>query len=262
MYLYFQVSKYKALLQEIESKDKERENNGVEMEISWGIDLKEKTEKMIKEKAAENESKTPFQQYLDKRKQKRKERKNKSSKYNENSDSDIPSDIDMNDPYFAEEFNKPDFRKQKKNTEVKEQNENGNTAELELLLLNEEDDKKHFSLEKIQKIEEGKSKKKNKKKNKDAGNKVDEDNFTVNVNDDRFSALFTSHHYNIDPTDPHYKKTKAMETIIGEKLKRRAAESDEVEKKVPRVEKKRDAELSVLVKSVKRKAQAFANKNK
>lgn len=80
------------------------------------------------------------------------------------------------------------------------------------------------------------------------------DEFQVNVNDERFSALFTSHHYNIDPTDPHYKKTKAMETLIQEKLKRRNnSESTLNEKKI--VEKKRDPELSLLVKSVKRKTQ-------
>lgn len=247
------------MLEEIESKENDRENNGVEMEVTWGIDLKEKTDKIIKEKAAEKEMKTPFQQYLEKRKQKRKERKNKSSKNNENSDSDIPSDVDMNNPYFAEEFDKPDFRKMRKNVAVKEKSENGSSAELELLLVNE-DDKKHFSLEKIQKTEEGKSKKK--KKNRNAENNVDEDNFTVNINDDRFSALFTSHQYNIDPTDPHFKKTKGMDTIISEKLKRRAVESDEVDKKIPRVEKKKVAELNVLMKSIKRNKDGPVNNNK
>lgn len=45
--------------------------------------------------------------------------------------------------------------------------------------------------------------------------------FQVDVADDRFNALFTSHHFNIDPADPHYHKTKAMDAIFSEKLKRR-----------------------------------------
>jgi hypothetical protein len=41
------------------------------------------------------------------------------------------------------------------------------------------------------------------------------------VKDERFSALFSSHHFNIDPTDSHYRKTKGMEAFRAEKLHRR-----------------------------------------
>lgn len=246
------IEKYKALLQDIEEKEKSKQNKDVEMEISWGTDLKEKTEKLVKQKLANNEEKTPFEQYLEKRKEKRKEKRAQKKKLQENSeDSDMPSDIDMNDPYFAEEFNKDEFKKKKKSVKVESEDENDKQKEAELeLLLNEEDDKKHFSLKKIQEQETNKKSKKRKKSEMEEKS----DEFQVNVNDERFSALFTSHHYNIDPTDPHYKKTKAMETLIQEKLKRRNnSESTLNEKKI--VEKKRDPELSLLVKSVKRKTQ-------
>lgn len=108
------IEKYKALLQDIEEKEKSKQNKDVEMEISWGTDLKEKTEKLVKQKLANNEEKTPFEQYLEKRKEKRKEKRAQKKKLQENSeDSDMPSDIDMNDPYFAEEFNKDEFKKKK-----------------------------------------------------------------------------------------------------------------------------------------------------
>lgn len=41
------------------------------------------------------------------------------------------------------------------------------------------------------------------------------------MKDDRFSALYTSHLYNIDPADPKFKRTKGMEAIISEKASRR-----------------------------------------
>lgn len=254
------IAKYKALLQDIEEEEQKKKNRDVEMEITWGIDLEKKTEEMVKKKISEREEKTPFEEYLEKRKQKRKERKKNKPKNEEiEEETDIPSDIDMNDAYFAEEFNKSEFKKKKsKNQELgNDDSDHEKQAELELLVMNEDDNKHHFSLKRIQKQEADKSKKK--RKNKDAPQK--EDNFEVDVKDARFSALYTSHHFNIDPTDPHFKKTKAMEAIIQEKLKRRSA----VEEENVRTEngKKEKSELSVLVKSVKRKASAFSgSKNK
>ena len=42
------------------------------------------------------------------------------------------------------------------------------------------------------------------------------------MSDARFSALYDSHHYNIDPSESSYKKTDGMNKIIQEKIKRRA----------------------------------------
>lgn len=49
-------------------------------------------------------------------------------------------------------------------------------------------------------------------------------NLQVNVQDERFSALFSSHLFNIDPTDSHYHKTKGMEAFRSEKLHRRQSD--------------------------------------
>ncbi|CAG9858356.1 unnamed protein product [Phyllotreta striolata] len=251
------INKYKALLNNIESKEKVSKGKDVEMEISWGINLKDKTEKLIKEKS--NEGKTPFEQYLEKRKEKRKEKK--KQKKTDAEDSDIPSDIDINDPYFAEELNNPEFKNpknQKRNskssikTNDDSEEDDKKQKELELLLMNNDDDKNHFSLKKIQDKEVSKKKKwKNKKKDDE---EIPEDNFSVNVEDNRFSALFSSHHFNIDPTDPHFKKTKGMEALMNEKFKRRIENSHESDnnKKI-KVEKKKNPELNLLVKSIKRK---------
>ncbi|CAH1997899.1 unnamed protein product [Acanthoscelides obtectus] len=258
------VDKYKALLKEIEEKET-AEKDKVEMEISWGIDLKEKTEKLAKEKLAKTEEKTPFQQYLDKRKQKKKEKRNKrkenAEKNSDDSDSDMPSDIDMNDPYFADEFNKTEFKKpksKKRQASVSEEEDEQRKAELELLLMNDDDhNKKHFSLKKIQDNEnDSKNKKKRRKKGADE-EKGNSDDFKVNIEDPRFSAIFTSHHYNIDPTDPHYKKTKGMETLMNEKIKRREGNTEQqIRAKKPQNDgTSKNAELRALVKSIKRKAE-------
>ena len=61
-----------------------------------------------------------------------------------------------------------------------------------------EDGKKHFNLKSIMK----KEKKNRKKKNK---SELEKDDFEIDVNDSRFSALYSSHHYAVDPSDPQFK---------------------------------------------------------
>lgn len=193
---------------------------------------------------------------LEKKKAKMEEKKNSDDEY---SSDDVPSDIDMNDPYFAEEFNNKDFKKKSKKKGKMADADDADSemvkkkqAELELLL-DDDDNKAHFSLKKIQEAEnETKSKKKRQKhKRKEDTGKADVGDFEIDVNDDRFSALFSSHHYNIDPTDPNYKKTKAMEKLIQEKLKRRPGEDDPKDHE-PKKSRK-DPAISVLVNNIKRK---------
>lgn len=217
---------------------------------------------------------TPFEEMIEKQKEKKKakklEKKKKRAELEENnsdneySSDDVPSDIDMNDPYFAEEFDNKDFKKKtKKKGNITNDINNGDSekdkrkqAELELLL-DDDDNKAHFSLKKIQDAEnETKSKKKRqkyKRKDKEDANKGDIPDFEINVDDDRFSALFSSHHYNIDPTDPNYKKTKAMEKLIQEKLKRRPAENESKDYEIEPKKSRKDPAIAVLVNNIKRK---------
>ncbi|XP_075978236.1 ESF1 homolog [Anticarsia gemmatalis] len=271
------IQKYKKLLEDIEKKEEKKSNNDMEMEITWGIGIKDKAEELVKKKLnEENKNLTPFEKLIQKRKEKKKEKKLKKKETKEhagedNSESedsmsdDVPSDVDMNDPYFTEEFNKPEFKKRKsisksKDTDddVVDDEEEKKKAELELLL-DDEDGKAHFSLKKIQESESTKkSKRKKKLKAKMNEQKQALPDFEINVNDDRFSALYNSHHYNIDPSDPNFKKTKNMEKLIQEKLKRRPADvplQDHQPKK-----SREDAELSLLVKNVKRKTKDVLKK--
>merc|ERR1712165_181154 len=85
-----------------------------------------------------------------------------------------------------------------------------------------DDEKDHFDFKHIMEAEnnEGKSKKKKWKKKKKELEVPKGDNFSVDVGDNRFSAVFNHPEFNIDPTNPNFKKTKNMEKILGEKQKR------------------------------------------
>lgn len=218
---------------------------------------------------------TPFEKLLHKRKEKKKQRKlkNKQKTDEEKSDSDgnssddIPSDVDMNDPYFAEEFNKPEFKNKKSKTKTQSQKEDDQNssdedkrkAELELLI-DEDDGKQHFSLKKIQEAENISKKSKRKRKLKEKIKQQNEavPDFEINLEDNRFAALYESHLFNIDPTDPNFKKTKNMEKLIQEKLKRRPTDDPVPEHKSKK--SKEDAELNVLVKNIKRKTKDVVRK--
>lgn len=70
------VSKYRALLQGIEEQQQKKKFRDVEMEVSWGVGLKDKTEELVQKKLKERKGDlTPFEQYLQKRKEKKKQKK-------------------------------------------------------------------------------------------------------------------------------------------------------------------------------------------
>uniref|UniRef100_K7GG79 NUC153 domain-containing protein n=1 Tax=Pelodiscus sinensis TaxID=13735 RepID=K7GG79_PELSI len=139
-----------------------------------------------------------------------------------------------------------------------------------LLMDDEDDDRKHFNYEKI--VEQQNLSKKKKKllmKRKE----LLEDDFQVNVADTRFQALYTSHLFNLDPSDPNFKKTKAVEKILEEKARRREQkeqsltkakeiQENEIGKKGNLTKKSVDPTLSMLIKSVKNKTEQFQARKK
>lgn len=236
------IDKYKSLLKSIEDQEEEKKRQEVELEFTWGLGVKEKSEKLVKERMSKTEALTPFEQYMEKRKAKKKAKKEERKKLREqnedgsaasDSDDSVPSGVDMNDPYFAEEMKnmKTKVKKGKKNKRVTkstdDEEEAQRKAELELLLLDkgEEEGKQHFNIKKIEEeatLSKSKRKRLSKKNKKDEKQPAAQDDFEVDVADPRFAALYSSHHYNIDPADPHYRKTKGTEALVKEKLKRRA----------------------------------------
>lgn len=94
--------------------------------------------------------------------------------------------------------------------------------------------------------------------------------------------MFTSHLFNLDPSHPSYKKTKATQSIVAEKQRRREeqqrrlegaqkvtptqAESDrksrEAESDARATTTQMDPSLSLLVRSIKSKTQQFQARKK
>merc|ERR1711860_281066 len=174
---------------------------------------------------------TPWEKYLQKTKDKKKGKKVKSGDdLCDDSDEDVPEGVDLNDPFFAEELGedyvkseKAKKKKDKKKKKPKDDNENEEEdKKLGLMVMDSDDEKDHFDFKHIVEAEnqEGKSKKKKWRKKKKELDVPAGDNFSVDVEDNRFSAMFSQPDYNIDPTNPSFKKTKNMEKIIGEKQKR------------------------------------------
>ncbi|XP_035685402.1 ESF1 homolog [Branchiostoma floridae] len=285
-----QIAKYRALLLGLDKKEEKTEfEKDMEMEVTWEPGLREKAEDLVKKKTEDKKS-TPWQQYLEKKKQKKRERKQELKKIQEerkfeeveeSGEEDLPAGVDLGDEYFKEELEKlqtDDKSKKRKKRERKKveeptPEEEKQKAELELLMMDGEDNKRHFNMKDIIEAETQADEKKKGKKKKDRnttekqGTKL-EDNFEIDVQDPRFEAVYSSHLYNIDPSDPGYKKTKAMDAILTEKQHRRAKGKKRkvpTEKKVdPAKEqtKSQEASLDMLVKSVKAKTSQFQARKK
>jgi len=254
------INKYRALLADVQSKEDEEETEKGNMEVKWDDPEPEEESK--------EEELGPWEKYLEKKKNKKK--KKSKAALTEDSDEDIPDGVDMDDPFFAEELNngpnpKSEKKKKKKKSKAKLDTENEEDDEgLDLMVMDSDDEKDHFNFKDIVESETktGKSKKKWKKKKKDLEIPVD-DNFSLDVGDNRFSALYSRPEYNIDPTDSNFKKTKNMEKIIGEKLSR--LKDDDGSKSIapPAIKKQKlDPEISSTLKSVKNKWKKNAKKNK
>lgn len=84
------------------------------------------------------------------------------------------------------------------------------------------------------------------------------------MQDPRFQAIFNNHEFNIDPSDQAFKKTKAMETLLDEKIKRIEKNGSSTDKEVSasnnNAQQTSDAHVSLLVKSIKSKTQVLNRK--
>ncbi|CAD5115986.1 DgyrCDS4917 [Dimorphilus gyrociliatus] len=263
-------NKYKALLEEIDTKDEENEKedkNDVNMEIKWNTGLKAKSEEIVK-KAKDDKELSVFEKYLEKRKEKKKLKRRKTAI----KESDEGEDEDMEENGFqafsdddvGAESPPPKKKKKGKKSKIEkrvltaEEEEEEKKAQAELSLLMEDDDnRKHFNLSSIIEAEKfsklsNRRKKKLLKKNKDRLKleKESQDDFQLNLNDDRFSKLYSNPSYNIDPSAPQFKKTKAMDNLVKEKIKR---SSEIVNTEIKKV-KKENNDIKALVAAVKMKA--------
>ncbi|XP_029900263.1 ESF1 homolog [Myripristis murdjan] len=301
-----QIAKYREILKSIQEKDRKlQEDKDMEMEITWVPGLKETTEQLVKKKLEGSEQLTPWEEFLQKKKDKKKQkkaRKKQAEAESQLSDDELPPDVDLSDPFFAEELGAAGAEqrsqtkgKKKKKKKKEEEEEEERTAEEEeelqkqkaemALLMEDEDDAKHkhFNYDKIVE-QQNLSKRKRKKLQKKSEEPLEDDDFQVDVEDPRFQAMFTSHLFNLDPSHPGYKNTKATRSIQAEKQRRRQQQQRHLEEELGKQEASRgkqeagagkqeeasvsapkktmDPSLSLLVKSIKSKTEQFQARKK
>ncbi|RDD39928.1 ESF1-like protein, partial [Trichoplax sp. H2] len=254
-------NKYQALVQSAKSDGEDDEE---EMEITWETGLTDMAEEIAsktKEKLM-NKGLTPWEKYLQKRKEKKKE-KRLAHKTTRNEDiSDVPADIDINDPFFADELknrrktsNERNEKKSKRQLTKEELNRSAEEkSKLELLVLDSDNSRSHFNMNSL---EINNPKKKKRKLDTNDSKDAPEDNFAIDVNDTRFNALYNSHEFAIDPSDSLYRKTKGMETLLKERQRRRRngdENADSSSNSAKNNSQMKDKSISALVKSVKAKS--------
>nr|AAH54666.1 Zgc:66241 [Danio rerio] len=286
-----QIDKYRELLKSIQDKDKKKEDddNNMNMEITWVPGLKESTENLVKKKMMGKDRLTPWEEFLEKKKEKKREKRKGKKEVVEAelqiSDDELPPDVDLSDPFFTEELvstaslknkeSKKNRKKEEERTPEEQEEMERRKAEMELLMDDDEDDKhKHFNYDKI--VEHQNLSKKKRKKLLKSNTPLEEgDDFKVDVQDPRFQAMFTSHLYNLDPSDPACKKTKATQSILEEKQRRREEKHSQEETRRSKHTQEEDKthtpssssstmdpSLSLLIKSVKNKTQQFQARKK
>lgn len=291
------LEKYRSLVRDLDKEKQEKEDADTEMEITWEPGLKETTEELVAKKLEEKDTdKSPWQQYLEKKKEKRKEKKEQERMEKEKrlkqrasdsdgelafSDDELPAGVDLDDPFFSREMKRGKKEQRSKRTDKDDEESDKEDsddlkkkAELELLVMDDDDNKQHFNLKEIMEQEKSNKKKKKKKKlDSDADEESVQvaDNFEVDVKDSRFEAIYSSHHFAIDPSDPQFKPTKAMKALMDEKQARRMRGEVKL-KKTHQVKPEKEhqlesgsiskTEVSALVKSIKRNASNLKVKGK
>ncbi|XP_026869577.2 ESF1 homolog [Electrophorus electricus] len=269
-----QISKYRELLQGLRDKDAKAKDQAMEMEVTWVPGLKETTEKLVKKKLEGRDKLTPWEEFLEKKKEKKKEkRKGKKEAESESdvavSDDELPPDVDLSDPFFSEELgstgkSKRNAKRSKKGEEQRTPEEEAELekqkAEMALLMADDEEEgRRHFNYDKI--VEQQNLSKKKRKKLLKSNTPLEEDNFQVDVQDPRFQAMFTSHLYNLDPSDPAYRKTRGTQSILQEKQRQRRSQQEALQS-AHQHERTVDPSLSTLIRSVKNKTQQFQAQKK
>lgn len=188
------VEKYKELLQDL-GNNNDKETNPVELEITWEPGLQKAAKDLVKTKQ-KAEQLTPWEQYLNKRKDKKKKKqKEKSSQLKQDSENS--------------EFCEDEINSTRKDSSADEEKDNKDAEMLGLLL------------DKDVTIEDKKNNKLKKRRKEKLRKTKELKNFHVDVADPRFSALYTSHLFNIEPADPHFRETEGMKAFMKEKQRQR-----------------------------------------
>ncbi|XP_054166514.1 uncharacterized protein LOC128963986 [Oppia nitens] len=269
------INKYKELLFSLNEpkngkKNGDNDDDDIDMEVTWEPNLNQMAEDVVEKK--ERKDCSVFEQKYLENKDKRKQNKRKQQSDDEeeedeeeelgDSDKDVKeSNFNDNNDNNNNNNNNNNNSKKRKNKHKKKNDRNSSKTdpELELLLMDGEevDEKRHFN---YKTIVENEMKKKNNNKPKDS--------FKFDSDDPRFGAVYTSHHYNVDPSDPHFKRTEAFEQIM--KKSREKSLSNERQRQQEKSQQSSNnndnnglrSSWTHLVKTVKNKSKQLSETNK
>ncbi|KAI1208375.1 uncharacterized protein F4807DRAFT_149794 [Annulohypoxylon truncatum] len=217
-----------------------------DMQVTFSAALMDGNDKK-KEPDAEE---TTLEKYMRKERERKARRKEKAvAKRNDTANQDEADgddaaepqdDLGFDDPFFTTEepvgksknFEKKEERRKRREAKEAEAAENAaQKAHLERIMA---DDSKeaaehldHFDMNEIARAEKLKSKKFKKKGKKEAEDHGGlQQGFEMDVKDDRFKAVFESHEFAIDPSNPKFKATPGMKQLLDERRKKRKNDPD------------------------------------
>ncbi|XP_073056466.1 pre-rRNA-processing protein esf1-like [Primulina eburnea] len=220
---------YRALIQSGDgSDDNEEEGDDQDMEVTFNSSLENISKRILEKK--DKKSETVWDEHLRKRREKKKANKNRS-KYSSDeedvyTDQKISQHAEQHDDFFIDEPSATEskggnqVRGTKRGSYIQEtaQEAEASKAELELLLADDNGGDTNIK---------GYNLKPKKKKGKKGTEIPDEGKIpTADVDDPRFSSLFTSSHFALDPTDPQFKRSATYSRLIAQKRKITNKEND------------------------------------
>ncbi|KAI0799008.1 hypothetical protein GGR55DRAFT_671417 [Xylaria sp. FL0064] len=226
---------------------------------------------------------TTVEKYIRKERERKARRKEKAvakRSGGETADQEEPAepeeDLGFDDPFFTTDEpvkvsksseRKEERRRRREEKEAAAAENAAQRAQLEKIMADDSRDQAehldHFDMDEITRAEKKKSKKGKKGKNKVEDHGGLQEGFDMDVNDDRFTAVFESHEFAIDPSNPKFKATPGMKKLLEEGRKKRKNKSDDYEappetsgKAKKQKIKAANDDISSLVESIRQKAQA------
>ncbi|EME40559.1 hypothetical protein DOTSEDRAFT_74196 [Dothistroma septosporum NZE10] len=233
----------------LSKKDKDEPVGEMQITFTSGLAGNGKDGKGVFENEPQDEESTR-ERYIRKEKERKQKRKERMKAERNGADADeeevagatAGAGSDDADPFNDPFFNDPEVAKKQEKVAKKAARQakidakaaadaeaEARRGELELLMAEEDADVRHFDMREIEKAQkEAKRAKHNKKKGKREIERV-QDDFKVETEDPRFNKLYDSHEYAIDPTNPRFKQTEGMKTLLEEGRKKRKVVDDEGE---------------------------------
>lgn len=224
------------------------------------------------------EEETTAEKYIRKERERKAQRKEKAQAKRDGTEAGAEAepqeDLGFDDPFFATDepkkatnsgMRREERLKKREAREAEEKQKAAEKAQLQLLMADNHDEEAahldHFDIKEIQKAEKKKNKKKGKKGKKDEEAAGLQEDFQMDVDDDRFKAIFDEHEFAIDPSNPKFKATSGMKKLLeeGRKKRKNGGDGDGGEGRREKKPKKATAgdehtDLSRLVSSIKKKS--------